>query len=341
MCATGVGTLYDAPRDGEGPRQGRLLVVELGGAITDAAGIDEHDASPRSHEVGQHALDVHEPWEPRLHPVEDLALREPLPLRTSPRLGSDELDGTGPHGLGRKHLAAPEELDLAEIQHRALIAGIELGQTVDLVAPEVDPHRQLGRRRVHVDDPAPHRQLAAVLDLVFAPVAELHEPAHQLLVVEAITTRHHHRDRSVLEGSQPLQERTHRGHDHRRGGRPVAQSPQQTEPTTHRRELGADALEGKRVPRREQLDGVVTEEGTDVVAESLGGGDGGRHHEHGAALAESAHSRHHERDGRVGHSQRATARSHGVHHGGLVAKQRGKRAKAHPLRVPTTAAPAA
>ena len=104
-----VGT--DAPRDGEGPRQGRLLVVELGGAVTDAAGIDEHDAPARAHEVGQDPLLVDEPRQPRLHPVEDLALGQALPLRAPPRLGADESGGPGAHGLGGKHLAAPEELD--------------------------------------------------------------------------------------------------------------------------------------------------------------------------------------------------------------------------------------
>ena len=173
--------------DGQRPGQGRLLVVELDGAVPDPAGIDEHDAPARAHEVGQDALVVDEPRQPRLHAVEDLALGQALPLGASPRLGPHQRRGPGPHRLGGEHLAAPEELDVVEIGHRALVAGVELGEPVHLVAPQVDPHRQLGRRREHVDDPAPHGQLAAVLDLVLAPVAEGDEPAHELLLVETVT----------------------------------------------------------------------------------------------------------------------------------------------------------
>ncbi len=267
--ATGVGTLYDAPRDGEGPRQGRLLVVELGGAVTDAAGIDEHDAPAGTHEVGQDALGVDEPREPRLHAVEDLALRQPLPLRASPRLGTDEGGGPGTHVLGGEHLATPEELDLTEVPHRTLVPGVELGETVDLVAPQVDPHRQLGGRRVHVDDPAPHGELAPVLDLVLAPVAESDEPGYELVQLETIAACHVHGNSGLLEGAQALQQGAHRGHDHRRGAVGVLDAPQQPQAPPHGRHLGADAFEGQGVPRREQRHGVVPEEGAEVVAEAL------------------------------------------------------------------------
>ncbi len=185
----------DAPGDGEGAGQGGLLVVELGGAVTDAAGIDEHDPPTGPDQVGQDPLVVDEPRQPRLHPVEDLALGQSLPLRPSPRLGADQRGGPGPHRLGGKHLAASEELDLVEVRHRTLVAGVELGEPVHLVAPQVDAHRQLGRGGVHVDDPAPHRQLAPVLDLVLAPVAEGDEPGHQLLELEAVAPRHDDRGR--------------------------------------------------------------------------------------------------------------------------------------------------
>ena len=68
-------------------------------------------------------------------------------------------------------LPAPEEDDGVEVGRRSLVADGERGQAVDLVAPQVDAHRHVGGGREHVDDAAPHGELAAVLDLVLAAVA--------------------------------------------------------------------------------------------------------------------------------------------------------------------------
>ena len=58
-----------------------------------------------------------------------------------------------------------EELTVGlELRRRALVADVERGEPVDLVAEEVEADRFLGRRAEDVDDPAAHRELAAVLD---------------------------------------------------------------------------------------------------------------------------------------------------------------------------------
>ena len=67
---------------------------------------------------------------------------------------------------------------------RALVGDRELREPVDLVAPEVDAHGMVGGRRVDVDDRAAHRDLAARLDLVLAPVAHRDEPVDELVAVE-------------------------------------------------------------------------------------------------------------------------------------------------------------
>ena len=68
---------------------------------------------------------------------------------------------------------------------RPLVGDRELGQALDLVAPEVDAYRVVGGDRVHVDDRAPHRDLAARFHLVLAPVSQLDEAGDELVAVDA------------------------------------------------------------------------------------------------------------------------------------------------------------
>ena len=74
-------------------------------------------------------------------------------------------------GLGEHDLAAAVERDGAQVVRRALVADRERSEPVDLVTPEIDADRHVGRRGEDVDDAASHGELAAVLHLVLAPVA--------------------------------------------------------------------------------------------------------------------------------------------------------------------------
>ena len=193
-----------------------------------------------------------------------------------------------------------------EIGHRPLVAGVELGEPVHLVAPEVDPHRQVRRRRVDVDDPAPHGELAAVLDLVLTSVAR----APRAGATNSFWSTRSRRDTTT--GTAASSTGPNRCNRARTGadddiGRPrgVAQPPQQPQPPAHRRQLGADPFEGQGVPRREELDDVVPEERADVVAESLRVADGRCHDEQRSSIAEPTHARHHVGHRGVGHRQRA------------------------------------
>ena len=76
----------------------------------------------------------------------------------------------------RQQLAAREDQRVGEVPVAALVRDREDREPIDLVAPEVDAHRMVGRRRVHVDDRSAHRDLAAPLDLVLPPVARADEP---------------------------------------------------------------------------------------------------------------------------------------------------------------------
>ena len=144
--------------------------------------------------------------------------REPLPLRTPPgRLGEERL-GAGAHLGGRQELAAREHIDVPDVVRAALVPDRELGETLDLVAPLVDPHRVLRRRGEDVDDGAAHRDLAPSLHLVLAPVAHADQTLHQLVPVDRVTHVQPHRLAVLDVRAEPLHQRPHRGDDHRRGG---------------------------------------------------------------------------------------------------------------------------
>jgi len=75
------------------------------------------------------------------------------------------------HGRVGDDLAAREDLDPVERVGGPLIGDRELGQAVDLVAPQVDADRRVRRRGVDVEDGASDREVAPVLHLGVAPVA--------------------------------------------------------------------------------------------------------------------------------------------------------------------------
>ena len=125
-----------------------------------------------------------EPRQPRLHAVETEALGQALPGLSAPRLGVAQRRGPLPD-LGRgQQLPAPEDHDLVEVGHRTLVSDRELGQPVDLVAPQVDAHRRKRRRWEDVDDRAAYGHLTPVLDLVLPAVAEMSQLLHQFVQVD-------------------------------------------------------------------------------------------------------------------------------------------------------------
>ena len=76
--------------------------------------------------------------------------------------------GAAPDVLVQQQLAArrcPQPVDLLQ---RALVGDGEGADLLDVVTPELHPHRVLLGRREHVDDPAADRELAPLLDEVDA-----------------------------------------------------------------------------------------------------------------------------------------------------------------------------
>ena len=73
-------------------------------------------------------------------------------------------------------------------RQRALREGGEPAQRFDLVAEQLDPHRPLLGRRVDVEDPAAHGELAALGDLLLALVAARDQALERLVEVELLPT---------------------------------------------------------------------------------------------------------------------------------------------------------
>ena len=180
----GAAVLGRAPRHRQGRGQVGLLRQQVGGAVAHAPRVAQQDLRAVAHHVEQGPLVLGEPRQPRLHAVEHEALGQALPLLAAPRLEADQPLGPLADLVGGQQLAAREQQHLVEPVGRPLVGHRELGEPVDLVAPQVDAHRAVGRRREHVDDRPAHRQLAAVLDHLLAPVARGHQVAHQVVAVD-------------------------------------------------------------------------------------------------------------------------------------------------------------
>ena len=155
--AGGTGPGVESPGAGQGIGQCRLLVEQLTGPVPDAAGLDQDDQCVIAQQVGDELVGVGQPRQPRLHPVELVAVGQTVPLVAPPGRGSHQGRGPLAHGLVHHQLAASEQLDLAQVVDRTLIGHVEPGQPVDLVAPQVDPDRLVGGGREDVDDRRPVR----------------------------------------------------------------------------------------------------------------------------------------------------------------------------------------
>ena len=206
-----------------------------------------------------------------------------------------------PRARARRRSAAPRapgrSSTASRSSRRALVGDRELAEPVDLVAPQVDAHRVVRGDGVDVDDRAPHRDLAARLDLVLAAVAERRRAG---ATNSSRSSRPPGRDGHRLDvgdvRTEPLDERAHRRDDDERTagvtGRALrAQAPEHPHAPAHRLERRRHPLERQRLPRREQLDRVGTEQLAEVVRDALGLGRGRRGDEDRCGAAGDARER--------------------------------------------------
>ncbi len=242
--------LLGAPGRGERLGQSGFFVEELHRPVPDAPRFDEYDLRTGGQQIGQHARVAVEERQPRLHAVELLASLQTLPDRGAPGAPRRQ----SPRGFTQlragHQLSAPVERHRGDVVQGTLVAHGERRQAVDLVTPQVDPHRYVRCRREDVDDAAAHGELPSVLDLVLAPVAARHELVQQRLRLDLLAAHDHERGCRV-ERREPLQQRPHRTDDDsgcRPGRVALPQRVDHGEPAAHRLDLRADPLEGQRLP---------------------------------------------------------------------------------------------
>ena len=293
---------FRTPRAGQHVAERGFLVEEVLRAVAHPARLHEQHARTRGQEVREQVLLGGEPRQPRLHAVEHLTLREPLPLLAPPRrLGQQRL-GPGAN-LGRgEELPAREHLDVADVVRAALVADRELGEALHLVAPLVDAHGMLGGGREHVDDGAADGDLAACLHLVLAPVPHPDEPLHELVALDRVTDAQPDGFALLHVRAEALHECAHRGHDDGRSRvAALAQPPHHPESPAHGLERRRHALEGQRLPGREELDLVAAEHRDQVARDALGLGDRRHRDQDRAHPCELVDGGGEEGPGRVGH----------------------------------------
>ena len=278
-AATAAGTSRTRPTSGRAPTPappprrrapGRGRVAAVGSHTSTRA-----SASSRS---GRSALVGREPGQPRLHPVEVLPLGEAFPLLGAPPgpVRSSAAARSRTSGVASSSRAGNTSTD-SRSSGGALVGDRERGEPVDVVAPQVDAHRMVVGDRVHVDDRAAHRDLAARLDLVLAPVAERDEPLDQLVAVDASRpARTTTGSVSSTWGPSRCTRARTGATTTRSAGRRRAQPPQDPQAPTHRLERRRHPLERQRLPRREPLDVLRVEEAAQVVRQPLRLG-AGRH----------------------------------------------------------------
>jgi hypothetical protein len=247
----------------------------------------------------------------------------------SPRLGADQSGGALAHLVGGHQLAGREDQRLGEILGRALVVDAEAGEPVDLVTPQVDADRRVGRRGEDVDDRAAPGELAAVLDELLAAVSEADELGREVVGVDDRTGMHAHRLDLGGSRSEPLQQRPHARDDHGRRRLGLAQAPEHLEALAHRLDRGAHPLERQRLPRRELDDLAVGQELGEVVGELPGHGPRRRRDDERAAVRQVRQRGDGDRAGDLDDGQAGVGLSEGAGQPRLITQQGGERSQSH------------
>ncbi len=317
------------PAGGEGAGQVVLLGEQVGRPVAHAAGLDQHDLGPFRQEAGEQPVALGQPRQPALHAVEQVALGEALPVLATPRLLGDQSLGAGPHRVVEHELTGGEDLDGVEARGRALVADAELGQAVDLVAPQVDAHRRVGGGREDVDDGAAAGDLPAMFDELLAAVALVHEAGHQLVGIERGAGADRHRGDRLLGRGQALEQGPHAGDDHGRHAIRVAEAVQDAHAPTHRLDARADPLERQGLPGGEQLDVAAVEELRQVVGELAGHGAGRAGHDQRPPAGGVHQPGDRQRAGRLRHGEHRVGAPEHRREGRFVTQQLGERRQVH------------
>ena len=259
----------------------------------------------------------------RLHPVDgdalgqlgqhlgDTAADGGFPCRPLRGRLRDQFGGPGPHVVGEQQFAArhrDQRLDL-DFGDGALIGDREHPHFGDLVTPELDTHRVLGRRGENIENPAADGELSAPADHIHPGICQLNQPGNDFVEADLLTDPQGHRFLMAQPRRHWLQQRARRGHHHpQRRPQPgvvgIDQPAQHHQASADGVDAGREPLVRQGFPRRE--DGHRTAENAaqfsgEVVGFAPGGGD----HQQGTLLRQ-----------RTGHEQPRTGGADQAQFGG-------------------------
>ncbi|CNG87418.1 Uncharacterised protein [Mycobacterium tuberculosis] len=251
---------------------------------------------PVREQVGHQLHPVGEDGRERLHPLDGVAVGDPAEDLLQRRMPPGEQLRALAHLLRQRQLAARRRPQpaLRDLQ-RPLVRRFEVADLLDGVAPELHPQRVLLGRREHVQDPAAHRDLAALLHQVDAVVPGVDQAADGAVQVGVLAGREPHRLQVGEPGDDRLQDGPDRRHDHVQRaalavpaglhGVRVGEAAQHREPLPDRVRPRGQLLVRQRLPRREVRDPRRVEQARQGGGQVLGLPAGRGHREHGAAAA--------------------------------------------------------
>ena len=285
------------PGCSEGAGEVVLLGKEVRCAVAHTSRLDEDDTSPFGQHVSEDPFFLREPREPALHAVEDRSVRKALPVLATPGFAADERGGPLPNAIVHDQFACGEDERLFEVGHRSLVVHRKGGETVDLVAPEIDPDRLVRSAREHIDDGPPAGDLASVLDQFLASVPHVDEPTEQFVRVQHGARMHLHRVDVGVTRPEALQEGPDaRDHDERCAVR-RGEAPEGLGTSPHGLDGWRDALERERLPCGEQHHLMRSEELHEVVVQVRRHRAGGRGDDIGASFRSPCERGEHEGPG--------------------------------------------
>ena len=167
------------------------------------------DAGAEPHRLEHLQIVVHAHLQPL--GLEQLALVLEL-LQTFAQLVADGAE-RAVHLRARRHVMRrrPDGQRLVFVQHLACDM-VDLGDGLDLVAPEVDAHGVVGIRREHVERVAPHAERAAFQLVVVAVVLDVYEVVDDVVAIHLLLLVHEHGHARVVHRAADAVDARHAGH---------------------------------------------------------------------------------------------------------------------------------
>tara|TARA_B100000085_G_C18427451_1_gene465353 strand:- start:73 stop:639 length:567 start_codon:yes stop_codon:yes gene_type:complete len=176
-----------SPRTSECGGEVSFFGEKIMSSVSHAAGLNKDNFAAIVDEVGEQQIVVGQPREPRLHSVKVRSLCEPFPMLSSPRFGGDEACCFLSDAFVWGHLSRRKDAYLVEVLGRPLIIDRELGESVDVVSPQINTDWCICGRWENVDDRSSTRKFPPVLNEFFTSVSRNRELFGESVGIDAAT----------------------------------------------------------------------------------------------------------------------------------------------------------